>query len=239
MSGSRSALPFGRVGDSIADLIREADSRDFITYPWTGLEDVLRRSGADSLRLVGYGSLVNAGSASVTIDERRANRATPVAAHGVRRIFNYEMDSDHSRYVPADAPDARALLNAERGEMGVDALNGVLLEVLIEEVQALRERETDYDLAPVVCEPWDRDSGKAGLAWVLICSPDSESGSRRVNNRLTPNPDYYRVCREGAASFGDAFLEAWLDSTFLGDKVTSARAWEKSNTTVLCRESEA
>jgi len=231
MSVSGLALCLRRISSEAKELCDKAEAREMIPYPWSGLEDSLREAGESHLRLVGYGSLVNAESASATIAEASANQAAPVIAHGVRRIFNYEMDPSLSRYLSPDNPRARALLNAECGEIGITALNGVLLEIRLDDLPALREREADYDLAPVVCEPWGGGNGEASLAWVLVCSPVPGTGPARVNNELIPNPDYYRVCREGAASFGEDFLDAWLESTFLGDGRTSMREWEAADST--------
>ena len=38
---------------------------------------------------------------------------------------------------------------------------------------------------------------------------------------------YYSICREGAAQFGEEFLEIWLKTTYLADGVTSVYKWEK------------
>ncbi len=220
------------VGDEPAAFRRglgEAAGLPVFSHPWNGLEEFLRTSGRGALPLVGYGSLVNASSAAVTIRAAPGGRARPVAAFGVRRIFNYEMDANHSRYVAARDPDARALLNARVTREDSDCLNGVLLEVPITDLPALRKRETDYDLEAVFCVDWSRGLSRAFPAWILVCPEEGERGRRRVNNNLTPNHSYYRVCRDGASSFGEEFLEAWLDSSCLGDGVTTVREWEREN----------
>lgn len=205
-------------------------------HPWDGLESCLRETGADCLSLVGYGSLVNAASAAMTVSSSGVRGPRPVVAFGVRRVFNYAMDAARSRYVSSALPEARALLNVRLSGKIEHALNGALLEIGFSDLPALRERESDYDLAPVACLNWGGENRDPFVAWILVCSEHGERGKRRVDNELLPNNDYYSVCREGAESYGPEFLSAWLDSTFLGNGETSVRTWEGATRGVFSRE---
>ena len=206
-------------------------------HPWDGLEACLRETGAECLSLVGYGSLVNAASAAMTVSSAGGLGPWPVVAFGVRRVFNYAMDPTHSRYMSSVGPEARALLNVRLSGKIEHALNGALLEVGLADLPALRERESDYDLAPVACLNWGGEDREPFIAWILVCSETSERGKRRVDNGLLPNHDYYSVCREGAESYGAEFLSAWLDSTFLGNGETPVRSWERATPEIHSRES--
>lgn len=202
-----------------------ARARSF-THPWEGLESHTFDSGAQMVKLVGYGSLVNAASAAVTLRESAAP-PRPVVAHGARRVFNYRM-SEQSRYrVTAESRD-RALLNVDWTRDPADTISGVLLEVAFSDLPALRLREADYDLVPVVCVDWDSANPIPEPAYVLCCDEQSGLGRVRVDRSLMPNRDYYRLCRDGAESFGSAFLRHWLDSTFLADGITRVGEWEQS-----------
>lgn len=59
-----------------------------------------------------------------------------------------------------------------------------------------------------------------------MTAPKVYKGRQLVNNDLLPNVPYYKICREGAAAISEAFLELWLDTSFLGDGRT-VRQWEK------------
>ena len=64
----------------------EKNTRYSTKYPWTGLEDFLEEQKKTTLKIVGYGSLINDQSAAVTVTVRSR---IPVIAFGVYRIFNY------------------------------------------------------------------------------------------------------------------------------------------------------
>jgi hypothetical protein len=196
-------------------------------YPWEGLEGELERAGRP-LSLVGYGSLMSAASAAQTL------RATPggprlVVAFGARRVFNYAMsESTLARYGPLADPLARAALNAYRSANPADAVNGVCLEVVAADVPALRRRERGYDLQPVVCLRWDRPAGPPFVAHVLSAPDRPADGERHTDDRLRPHAEYYRLCRDAAAAVSEAFLTFFLETTYLADRRTTARAWERS-----------
>lgn len=205
--------------------VRELVNEPMLEHPWAGLEESLTKEGRDRLRLIGYGSLVNADSAAMTLAEEVARNAAPVMAYGARRLFDYRMDAVNSRYQDPQAPDALALLNVWlTGDPG-DCFNGVVIEIPLEDLPALREREADYCLAPIVYRRWDESEAQSG--WVLSCVEGTPGGASRIRRNLTPNRRYYRVCRAGAEAFGQAFLAAWLETTFLGDGETPVRDWER------------
>ena len=220
----------------VGERMREAARLSAFVHPWNGLEACLRESGEGALRLVGYGSLVNAASAAMTVSGSGLRGPTPVVAFGVRRVFNYVMDPANSNYSRSVRPNARALLNVRKSGKMDHALNGTLLEVGLEDLPALRERESDYDLAPVACLNWGGEDRSSFIAWILVCGEGGERGKRRVDNQLLPHREYYSICREGAKSYGSEFLSAWLESTFLGDGETTVGAWERATPENASRE---
>lgn len=218
-------VPHHVVGpDFAAALARARVSRVYV-YPWAELEDELARAGRADLRLIGYGSLVNAGSARRTLS---SEHRIPVLVAGARRLFNYVMDPIPDRYGPPQRAAARAALNARATYRPDDRLNGVLTHVPLDEIPALRARETGYDLVPVPYVPWAAPTSEPELAYLLEAPEGAARGGRvRTRPDVEPHPAYYAVCRQGAASFGNPFLAFWLDTTFLADGVTTARDWER------------
>jgi hypothetical protein len=187
-------------------------------YPWTGLEEELKAQGLSTIRLFGYGSLLNRESASRTF-AGSVERFVPAIAFGVVRLFNFEMpDAVRVRYGALDDPLARGLLNAQVTGFMSDIANGVLIEVDVNEIEPLREREVGYDLRPVTCIEWERGAhGMPCLAYVLSCPDRLWKGRPLTNPELRPHRQYFQQCLDGAASIAQAFLNFWMDTTFLAD----------------------
>ena len=210
---------------TLPELLESLAAAVSFAHPWDGLEDHLGANGG-TLKLVGYGSLVNGTSAAMTLRETGA-LPRPVIAHGIRRVFNYRMSEPHSRYEVCTDDRNRALLNIDWTRDPGDTISGVLLEVALDDLPALRLRESDYDLVPVACVHWGEPDLPPEPAFALHCHEHSERGQRRVDRSLLPNRDYYEICRVGAATYGEDFLQHWLESTYLGDGVTRVAEWER------------
>lgn len=201
-------------------------------YPWSFLEDDLRSEGKENLTIFGYGSLLNRESAERTLKPAGADPYRASIAFGIVRLFDYDMPREVKQRSAYDLDDGkpleRGLLNARFTGALTDGANGVLMDVPLDDIEALRKREVGYDLRPVLCLPWGDLSAKPSMAYVLSCAGRSWEGQMLSNRDLLPHAGYYRLCRDGAASISEAFLDYWLDTTFLADGETSARAWEKS-----------
>ncbi len=192
-------------------------------FPWPGLEAHLEADMSGVLPLVGYGSLLNKGSAAMTISK---GARVPVIAFGVRRIFNYEMSLPNPRYgAPAD-PLARAALNVKETGRRRDMTNAIMVEVPTADIPALRKREVGYDLLPVACIHWNQREHPPFIGYVLLAPDEPREGSVHTSSEIEPHRQYYGLCREGAAKISDDFLQFWLDSTYLADAVTPVREWE-------------
>lgn len=102
-----------------------------------------------------------------------------------------------------------------------DVANGVVIEVGIDEIQALREREVGYDLKPIVCTDWDADGTRAPRPTFVLSAPNRLwKGRPHTNPYLRPYRPYVHQCRTGAESFSPSFLGFWRDTTFLADGET-------------------
>src|SRR6266542_6439025 len=146
---------------AVAALQRALDelrSQPAYVYPWAGL--------TGGVRLVGYGSLLNAASAARTLAPGGARR--PVLAFGARRLFDCEMSAGALQRYGAGA-DSRggAALNVRITSVIGDAVNGILFDIPAAEIEALRVRETGYDLAPVICSPWEQFDETPFVAHIL------------------------------------------------------------------------
>jgi len=177
--------------------------------------------------LVAYGSLVNPDSAALTLKTNLGQTRVPVVATGVRRLFSFVIPSDQNRYGPPETPSARGALNTEYTGLDSDTVNGVLLEIHLEDLPAFRKREVGYNLFRVPCRKWSQSGKPTFDACILVC-PDRNYPDLAVPmSELEPHRRYYQVCREGAARIGAAFLDAWLSNTYLVDGVTPVSEWEK------------
>jgi cation transport regulator ChaC len=194
-----------------------AGSLQRIAYPWHGLESRLRSNGSP-LMLIGYGSLLNPASARVTLRSVRHDR--PVIARGCIRVFDYPISSRSAsaRYGTV-RPGHNAVLNVHPAD-DAHSVGGVLFDVAIDDIPALRAREVNYDLWPVRFRWFDSPDDADTMHAYILYRPNPPA------DPMLPHPRYYRVCREGAESLGHAFLDHYLDSTFLQDRVTTIRAWE-------------
>ncbi len=161
-------------------------------------------------RIIGYGSLLNKASAERTVVCCAEPR--PIRVYGWRRVFNIICDEDKDLKTMD-----KAVLNVVPDK---DAFfNGVLLEIDEDDLERLKMRECEYTIVTVdVC--CFRTNEKLGKAILFVGKPD------RLTYFIHPDPDYYQLCREGAASFGEDFLKEWDETTFhaCGKKVCELTA---------------
>ena len=204
---------------SIADRVPQA-------YPWSGLEQELDRRSRDSLTVLAYGSLLHRDSALVTLSEAAFATRRPAVAFGTRRVFEYVIPADNPRYEPTPVPDAVAALNVRITGQLTDMTNGIALDLPRPDLEAFRGREVGYDLVLVPCLDWADSVRGPFFAHILSCPGTDGPEGCRTRDGIMPHPDYYRICREGAAVLGDDFLQLWLRTTYLADAETSAAAWE-------------
>ena len=211
---------------AISGKLKNIHNEPTYMYPWDNLESKLKEKNRSGFLMVGYGSLINTASAAHTLDNKTLSTYLPVIAFGARRLFNYEMPANIDRYEPPREPDARAALNVIFTGKPEDIVNGVLIEVPLAEIPAMRKREIAYDLVPVVCLKWNEFEKPPFDAYILRCPNRMWKGKYYTSNEITPHHHYYSVCREGAGKIDDNFLRLWLATTFLADGVTPVAKWE-------------
>lgn len=207
----------------IEELLKDND-RTYIKYPWEGLEQILDRQKKDTFKFIGYGSLLNGKSAAITVSVKKV---IPILSFGIYRIFNYVIPKNNIRYGMTNDPIKRAALNVSFSGDKNDFINGILIEIPLKDLNSLRLREVAYDLVQVPCILWEERNAQPFTAYALYCPYKDFNGIEKTNDGLEPHSEYYNVCREGALSFGEEFLECWKATTFLADGISSMNIWEK------------
>lgn len=224
----RAGVP-SKMRTSLRAGLKTLDGTGF-AYPWNGLEEAVAEMPERKLLLVGYGSLLNRDSAARTIKDTPPEGHPPVLALGARRVFNYVMpEALLKSYGGNFPPRERAALNVDYTRSSADALNGRLLTVAPVDIAALRKREFGYDLRPVFCVRWGEWEAKPFTAYVLVAAEGTVGGRQVIDNDALPHRLYAGLCRAGAHAVSEAFLQLYLETTFLADRKTNLAEWEKEH----------
>jgi hypothetical protein len=203
-------------------------------YPWDRLEDAIDTFADRRLLLVGYGSLLNEDSAAKTFKARPAGGNPPVLALGARRVFNYVIPvAKLKAYGGTFRPREHAALNVDYTQSEANAVNGRLFSVPAADIPPLRAREFGYDLRPVACLPWNDQNAKPFTAFVLVAVKPAQNGRQVLDDEALPHPPYYRVCRKGVRAVSEAFLQLYLQTTYLADRTTTLVEWERAHPEIL------
>jgi hypothetical protein len=182
---------------------------------WPNWVEFLKRERQSDF--IAQGTLINKRSIGQTIG--RAMLHGPVVASGVRRIFNFALEDENyvehgGRYNRSADPERRATLNILKTGNSEDKVNGILFSTGADDIDALAEREYGYDLLPVVYERL----GAQSVAYMFIARAESHTIGHRVLEEILPNESSLSICLTGAATYGAAFLETWIESCLLASK---------------------
>ncbi len=164
--------------------------------------------------VLGYGSLVHpdalrsiSGGASGKVGK----------GYGLRRVFNFVMDEQgYTRYEKSEDPLLCGCLNIEISEDKKDMVNGIVVDITQDNIDAFIAREAGYNLLPIQISIDGDEKSHSGYVLGLDES-SAKYGKQLKKNDLLPNEDYFRVCYEGAREMGESFLNDWLGSTYLAD----------------------
>ncbi len=203
------------VPQSLLDLIQgDLDRMDRCTdyppyaYPWN---DLLDRQ--QSLRIVGYGSLVNLDSARKTLYSSDLQNSRPVIAFGARRLYNYIMSPKSlGRFNTPANSSHRGVLNTIVTGQARDYFNGLEIELHPDDFERFREREFAYDLLPIVTLPWQNWQVRPGVAYVLSCRCEWMGERQMLSSSIDPHPGYQALCEQGYRDISDSFLH-WFRRT--------------------------
>ncbi len=193
----------------------------YFRYPWAGAEAYLTSVGADKLRLLSYGSLMNPTSAALTISVDLQMSSEPAIGYGIRRIFNYRMSAEgFERHGNPYTEKHVAALNVLSTGNPEDAVNGLILHVPVFSLDELRKREIGYDLVPITAEHWELRRSISEPVFSLECSDTDQT--------IVPHLQYLNTCEDGARSVSDSFLTFFRNTTFLADD-TRLVDWRREN----------
>lgn len=183
--------------------------------------DELINSNTQAINLVGYGSLLNV----LTIHNNKT-QLSPVEVMDYKRVFNcYYLDEmiekrksiffEYSNRLQENQFFTQNVLSKEfRGALNVEfskgtVLNGLSFEVKKEEFEGYKQREIIYTLEEVKVNYTDAQQCflNNNKTYILVCKNEYVKNSE-------PFYIYYKVCRNGAYSFGSEFGELFDNSTF-------------------------
>ena len=106
-----------------------------------------------------------------------------------------------------------------------DTINGATFKVPKEDITEPCKREVGCDLIPLYINTWpgDHDSSirEKDIAYTFIAHHDGAC----ANHDIVPIRQYYEMTKDGASTFGEDFLNAWNNSTYLADRITLIREW--------------
>ncbi len=198
-------------------------------YPYSDLPLQLKKQGQESILIFTFGSLLDNNSAAKTFSKEAIDTRYLAVAVGTRRSFNRDIPLlPHYKWGMPRCPEARGMLNLITTGSDHDVTNGILMEVPIKDIPAMRKRECGYDLVPIIVAQWHdylvSESPDFTIAYTFH-APDNTS---YTSDDIYPRPGYYEFARDAAKRQGPLFYEMWITSTFLSDKKTPITVWEEA-----------
>lgn len=185
-----------------------------VSYPnWI---ETFTDQGVESVTIFSYGSLMDYSSAKATLNEETLKSIQPALAFGVTRLFDRDVPiRKGSKWKSPCSSLARGMLNVKPASSS-QFINGILMEVPIDELEQLMQREEGYDLIPVVVSKWD-DQIEGRAHYFVAYTFHAPQKSAYTNNEILPRPNYYELSRDAAATISPAFKHLWMQTTYLAD----------------------
>lgn len=132
----------------------------------------------NTVPVIGYGSLMNHDSATLTFSPLSVQSSDKVIVYGHHRIFNTNWPFILNPLLYGSKTET-AFLNIQRLENPESYMSAVLFRISEQEFVAFRVREMGYDLVPVVAE--SRSGNKREIAYALRASHPSYLTGPRQN----------------------------------------------------------
>lgn len=217
--------------DKIGQKIKALSTYPSIEYPNRDTQKVLNKFPNGKVLLFGYGSLMNVNSAARSVSPEAVKSMRPVVAFGLKRIFNYKA-VNVTRWGTNLQENEKAMLNIEPTTTFNHMINGVVMEVNPRDLTQLVERETGYDLVPVLVADWNQaisenPSVNIEIAYTFFVPDELRDGIDYTQTKYYPVRGYLHAVRNGAEVFGPKFLDFWNATTFLGDGTTTVTQWNE------------
>jgi hypothetical protein len=197
-------------------------------YPYKNLPDQLKKMGKKDIILFTYGSLISYTSANKTLSKKTLETRKPAVAFGIRRVFDRDVPiRKGSKWKLTNDEKARGMLNVIDTHNSFDMVNGVIVNVPIEELNEILIREVGYDLVPVLCIDWDLCNSSSPESYIAYTFRAKQK-SQYTSQNIKPRPGYYELVRDAAKEYGPLFYTIWINTTYCSDGNTSIRSWEKA-----------
>ncbi|MBA3238946.1 MAG: hypothetical protein H0T62_11455 [Parachlamydiaceae bacterium] len=223
----------------VGEVLPELASYPFYTYPNNGHELVMERFPNEKVLLFGYGSLMNKESASRSMGPDALNSMYPAIAFGVKRMFNYKAKKTEHWGENQDIKE-KAMLNVVQTLNMSSIANGVVVEVDLEDFTRLVQRETGYDLVPVLIGAWknieEQDPDvEIRVAYTFAAAHELRDHIDYTSTEFYPVRGYLHAVQDATKAYGDVFATMWNATTFLADGTTSINDWdEQTFDGILC-----
>lgn len=199
-------------------------------YPNEEYTEIIDKYPEDQILIFGYGSLMNKASAKRSLNQEAIDSMKPVVALGFKRIFNYNVGQT-TRWGPIK-DNERAMLNIQATPRYNQITNGVLIKVNAKDLENLVIRETGYDLIPILVADWndvvnEKADIKFYIAYTFLVPDELRNGIDYTQTSFYPVRGYLRASENGAAAYGQKFLNVWREHTYLSDGTTKISDWDQ------------
>lgn len=218
-----------KVGQEVATL----STYPSLTYPNSNFQEILKKYPDGKVLIFGYGSLINANSAASSVSSEAVQSMQPVIALGFKRIFNYKAGTDIALKWGKNVPEnERAMLNIDPTTTYNSIINGVVMEVDPKDLASLIQRESGYDLVPMLVANWnevisENPSVNIKIAYTFFVADELRNGTDYTQTKYYPVRGYLHAIQKGAAVFGQEFLDYWNATTYLSDGTTPIPKWDE------------
>lgn len=205
--------------------MKELKKQPRYIYPYTDLAAELKAQGVSTLRLFIYGSLMDPQSRGGTLVHSNLTQEQTALAFGVQRLFNLDVAyKPGSKWGPLTTPASRGMLNIRVTDNADEFINGVIVEVALDDLPLLSKRETFYDLVPIITADWKSFLyGKFSFSTAYILAAPEKPGITSAT--ILPRDAYFTFTRAAAAKYGSCFEDFWLNTTYLADGITPVSDW--------------
>lgn len=204
-------------------------SQPIYYYPYKDLDKELKDKNITSLKLFVYGSLMNPESRKKTLAHNDLSQDRLAIAFGMQRLFNLDVPyKNGSNWGALSTPSSRGRLNVKITGNTDEFINGIVIDVPLEDLAALSEREEFYNLVPILTADWDAFlHGKLNFSTAYTLIAPGKPGI--TSNNILPRNGYFEFTRAAASAQGICFEEFWLNTTYLSDGVTPVSDWLKTS----------
>ncbi len=216
-----------KVGRGLPELV----TFPFFRFPNENHEIVEKLFSNGKILVFGYGSLMNKVSAARSVKQESVDGMQSAIAFGVKRIFNYKAKkTDH--WGANQHHKEKAMLNLVQTFNISSMANGVVIEVDAEDLGRLVQRETGYDLVPILVANWSdvlsqNPDLKMVIAYTFVATNELRNHLDYTSTEFYPVRGYLHAVQEAAATFGEDFAQMWNETTFLADGTTTVSDWDQ------------